>query len=94
MAPSQSPRPPTLHPANFFSEQKEKRETEGKKERVSNEKLSKRRFTHSRASRIQKSFLPANHGSRGRQYFSVFLDPSTLSSISLGLIECMLFFNV
>ena len=72
MAPSQFP---STHPSprHFFSEQKEKRETEGKKERVSNEKLSKRLspsskcycFTHSRAAKIQKSLLPANHGSRG-----------------------------
>ena len=37
-------------------------------------------FSHSRAPRIQKCFLPPNHGSR--QYFPVFLGPSTLRFIS------------
>ena len=41
-------------------------------------------FSHSRAPRIQKLFLSANHGNQ--QYFPVFLGPSTLKSISLGLI--------
>ena len=37
-------------------------------------------FSHSRAFRIRKFFLSANHG--GRQYFSVFHGPPTLKSIS------------
>ena len=41
-------------------------------------------FSHSRAPRIQKLFLPAKQG--GRQYFPVFLGPSTLKSISLALL--------
>ena len=36
-------------------------------------------FSHSRAPRIQKFFLSADHG--GREYFSLFLGPSTLKSI-------------
>ena len=50
-------------------------ETKGnkrKKERVSKQKLLKG-FQHSRASRIQKLFLPANHGNR--QYFSFPMAP-------------------
>ena len=45
-------------------------------------------FSHSRASRIQKFFLPANHG--GRQYFSAFHGPSTLKSISPALKKILL----
>ena len=44
---------------------------------------------YSRASRIQKFFLWANHG--GRQYFSVFHGPSTLKSISSALFNICLF---
>ena len=43
-------------------------------------------FSHSRASRIQKFFLSANHG--GQQYFSVFHGPLTLKSISPALRKC------
>ena len=46
-------------------------------------------LSHSRASRIQKCFLSANHG--GRQYFSVFHGPSTLKSISAALFYICLF---
>ena len=41
-------------------------------------------FSRSRASRIQKFFLSANHG--GQQYFSVFHGPPTLKSILPALI--------
>ena len=40
-------------------------------------------FSHSRASRIRKFFLSANHGSR--QYFPVLYGPPTLKSISAAL---------
>ena len=41
-------------------------------------------FSHSRASRIQKFFLPANSG--GQQYFLVFYGPFTLKCISQALV--------
>ena len=44
-------------------------------------------FSHSGAPRIQSFFLSANHD--GRQYFPLFLGPSTLKSISPALaLDC------
>ena len=48
-------------------------------------------FGHSRAPRIQKFFLPANHG--GRQYFPVFLGPSALKSILPARVWLLHYFN-
>ena len=45
-------------------------------------------FSHSRASRIQKFFLSANHGNR--QCFTVFHGPSTLKSIPPALFKTLL----
>ena len=75
----------------IFGMPKSKKEKKAKKERVSKQKLLKDVtkkvkiycFSHSRASRTQKFFLLPNHS--GRQYFSVFLGPSTLKSISPAL---------
>ena len=65
---------------NFFAQQKEKRETK-KKERVLKQKLLKgchlKRlskcycFSHSRASRIQRFFLSANHGAPRPLHFEI-----------------------
>ena len=45
-------------------------------------------FSHSRASRIRKSFLSVNHG--GQHYFPVFHGPPTLKSISPTLTSLLL----
>ena len=45
-------------------------------------------FSHSRASRIRKSFLSVNHG--GQHYFPVFHGPPTLKSISPALTSLLL----
>ena len=93
--------PPPQTPSTHFSEeQKGKRETEGKK-RVSKQKLSKRLWlkskcycvSHSRASRTQNSFLPANHGGCGWQYFFSVSWPLHFAINFAGL-EFMLVFKL
>ena len=81
-----------MHSQEFPQEQqKEKRGTKKRKSFKAEtiKRLSPRSkcycFSHSRASRIQKFFLTANHG--GRYYFSVFHGPSTLRSISPALLS-------
>ena len=69
----------TGRPLSLLCVAKRKKRDKVRKERVSKQKLLKKRlstrstcyfFSHTRASRIKKVFLLANHG--GRQYFSVF----------------------
>ena len=77
-------------PSPTFLRSRKEKGIKGKKESFKVETIKKLSpkskcycFSHSRVSRIQRLSLSCNHG--GRQYFSVFHDPSTLKSISPAL---------
>ena len=89
----------------FFLQQKERKETVGKNKVFHNRNISKQKyfktevfqniskchcFNHSRAFRIQKVLLSPYHVDR--QKFSVFHDPSTLTSILPALCSVNLFY--
>ena len=81
-----------LSPSHFFFCSKKKIGKKSQKRKSFKAKAIKRLpprskcycFSHSRASRIQKFFLSANHG--GRHSFSAFHGPSTLKSILPALL--------
>ena len=82
--PGAMPSPP---PPTFLHSKKKIRKQRGKRKNSKAETIKRLPprlkcycFSHSRAFRIQKFFLSANHG--GRQYFPLFHGPSTLRSIS------------
>ena len=83
---------PYLPPRRTFLRSKKKNGNKGKGRKDFKAETIKRLssrlkcycFSHSGAPRIQNLFLSANHG--GRQYFPVFLGPSTLKSILPALI--------